>query len=408
MKFELSDLHESNKFLNTVLDNIHSAVFITDTDLKMSRFNDPFLKLFQPLEKELIGKMCGETIGCMYCVEEGKECGHTSSCDICQIRSGLISTFKDKEPVTKVQIDRSFYIDGKKISKHFQISTRNISFRAKPMILVIIDDISELVEKQTLLEENNKLLLDLNNEMDQDLRMAAQSQQSTMSYIGTLPWLKSALLFEPYQKVSGDFLEDIIEDNDTRSIFLGDATGHGTSAALLTMMAKMALQNCRGYFKVKKVMTKLNEELAKSMPSDRFITGLFMRISSDGTLTVSSAGHPPVIVIPSDGKKAFLLEKHGLPLGLMSPVPMPFTMEKIKLSDGDKIFLFTDGITECRSGNSEFGIERLIACLEKTRDLSLKEQLNTLMDHLTRFSGSEDKPSFRDDATMLALEFLGE
>ena len=140
---ELQNLKESNEFLNLLLDNINSAVLIADENLQIHRFNDSFLNLFDSATESILETSFGEAVGCVNAIVENKTCGATSQCSQCILRSSLIHNLIDRAPVNNQPVNRVFYIKGKPVEKHFQISTRPITFQGRKMFLIIIYDVTE-------------------------------------------------------------------------------------------------------------------------------------------------------------------------------------------------------------------------------------------------------------------------
>jgi diguanylate cyclase (GGDEF)-like protein len=142
----INDLTESNEFLNSLLDNLVSAVFVVDKKIRIQSVNDSFKSLFHKSEDKILGELCGNALGCKYTIEEGKDCGHTSNCGGCILRYSLTQAFKNKKFPFKERMTRKFYIDDQEILKHFTFTTRYFSFNGEDMVMVIVDDITELIE----------------------------------------------------------------------------------------------------------------------------------------------------------------------------------------------------------------------------------------------------------------------
>jgi transcriptional regulator with PAS, ATPase and Fis domain len=81
MGLDFKDLRESDDFLNALIDNITSAIFIVDRDFKVRNFNDPVQGLFQKDEDKILGEHCGNVIGCAFIIDQGKDCGETKNCN---------------------------------------------------------------------------------------------------------------------------------------------------------------------------------------------------------------------------------------------------------------------------------------------------------------------------------------
>lgn len=147
------NLKESNTFLNILLDNLVTAVFVIDKNICIQSFNNSFKALFQKQEDKILGQLCGNALGCAYTVDEGKNCGETSNCQHCTLRDSLLKAFTHKVPTYKAQLYRKFYINHQAITKYLLYSTKYITFNDEEMVLVIVDDITELMEANLKLKE---------------------------------------------------------------------------------------------------------------------------------------------------------------------------------------------------------------------------------------------------------------
>src|SRR5207248_181308 len=115
-----------------------------------------------------------------------------------------------------------------------------------------------------------------------------------------------------------------------------------------------------------------------------------------------SAGHPGPVHLPHDGS-ATLLEASGLPIGVGAA---SYREQVTGLKPGDRLFLYSDGVTQARHADGEhFGARRLLSTLEETARLSLEASLDNLLRRLEEWGG--DAPR-RDDLSILAVEMTEE
>ena len=128
MKINIRDLRESNEFLNILLDNVNSAIFLIDPNIRLTSVNEAFTSVFQNESSNILGELCGNALGCSFTVDEGKNCGETSNCNICEFRKSLLSAFMQNIPVDRQLLKREYYIKGVKTLKYLQYSTRLIKY----------------------------------------------------------------------------------------------------------------------------------------------------------------------------------------------------------------------------------------------------------------------------------------
>ncbi|MFH2096807.1 MAG: HAMP domain-containing sensor histidine kinase [Bacteroidota bacterium] len=162
MAINLDNLKESNDFLNILLDNINSAIFIVDREYRIQNINKSMKAVFKKPEEKIFGELCGNVLGCSFVVEEKYNCGDTSNCHRCELRHDIIKSFVDQLPEEQGILKRNFYINDTAVLKYFRYTAREITYMGVHMTLVIFDDITEIEEKnmelQKLNEQKNELL----------------------------------------------------------------------------------------------------------------------------------------------------------------------------------------------------------------------------------------------------------
>lgn len=185
MEMKISSLKESNEFLNILLDSITSAIFIVDKDVRIQSINDSFKSLFFKTEDAVLGKFCGNALGCIHAVENNEDCGATQNCDSCILRDSILQTFQKKIPVYQVVFSRKFLINGQSIQKHFQLTTKIIEFTNKEMVLVIVNDITEIETQKQVLFKKNQHLTELNKQKNHLLGFAAHDLRNPLGVINS-------------------------------------------------------------------------------------------------------------------------------------------------------------------------------------------------------------------------------
>lgn len=403
METYFNDLRESNEFLNILLDNMNSAVLIADENLQIHHFNDKFLQLFEKSKDHVLIKRFGKATGCIYCVEERKACGETSQCESCVLRRSALKTMVEKVPVDKVKLERVFYIDGVPTTKFLEISTRHVHFQGKRMILIIIYDVTGIEQQKIELQRKQQ-------QLDQDLKAAAGIQQSLLPAYS--PWtgaLNIAWKFEPYSQIGGDIFNIHYPDRNHIELYMLDVCGHGVPAALIAVSVSQFLQSKRSLsedeFRVMSPEEVLNS-LEQAFPFERFdsyFTIIYMAINfSQGHLTYSCAGHPPPILLRSNGKLE-VLDRHGAAIGLGTT--QPFGQEEKNLQLGDKVILYTDGSLEnSNSAGEVFGKQRFYRVLNKHCDDSAQGIVEAVYSAAKNFGKDTE---IDDDISILVAEYVG-
>jgi len=134
-------IKNSKDFLSLILDNITCAVFLLDKDFKLVALNNSFKTIFSNKKDEnLIYMRCGEAIGCAYQIEEQKDCGDTSKCDLCELRIASLTSYAENKAIYKNHITRPFYdFKNHKTDKDLQFSTRLFHYNTEKYIIVILE-----------------------------------------------------------------------------------------------------------------------------------------------------------------------------------------------------------------------------------------------------------------------------
>ncbi len=236
-----------------------------------------------------------------------------------------------------------------------------------------------------------------------DLKLAADFQQAVLPKIIDVDYLDIALMYKPYDSVSGDVYDFILNRERELAIFIGDATGHGISAALMTMMVHIAIDSLTPNLPTDKSIRELNR-LISSRNTGRSVTSVLFRISPDGLMNVTHAGHPSLIIVPADNSEFILFEEAGCPLGLFIEEPVKYIEETCQLKSGDKIIVYTDGLTEWRNDTKEsYGLDRLLNFMNNNRTLDCETLMQGIYNDAESFSHHQRNS---DDLTMLIAEYI--
>lgn len=207
---------------------------------------------------------------------------------------------------------------------------------------------------------------------------------------------------DPAKEVGGDFYDFFMIDDDHFAVVVADVSGKGVPAALFMVIAKTLLKESASQFKTPaEIFEHVNNLLCEGNESGLFVT-CWMGILeiSTGKLTFANAGHA-LPAIYKDGEISYLESKPNLMLAAMEG--LPYKNYEITINSGDRLFLYTDGVTEATdSENALYGEDRLLQTLRKpeTRSMNPKELLAFIRADIDNFVGGA--PQF-DDITMLAM-----
>ncbi|MGM0508874.1 MAG: ATP-binding protein [Fusobacteriota bacterium] len=209
MDIRVNNLKDSNEFLNILLENINSAVFVVDKDIKIYSVNNSCKIMFNKPAEKMLDELCGNAIGCGYVANTGKNCGETEHCPNCKFRNAIIKTFDEKSFVKKQILERKFYINSGYEKRIYEFSTRYIHFEGEDMVVIIVDDITDLIQQKRNLEKINK-------EKDQLLSIASHDLRSPVSVLK----MYSECILEDHADTMDPEVLDFTKSVNKRSTFL--------------------------------------------------------------------------------------------------------------------------------------------------------------------------------------------
>ena len=205
----------------------------------------------------------------------------------------------------------------------------------------------------------------------------------------------------PAREVGGDFY-DFYMRNDSSLIFLvADVSGKGIPAAMFMMKAKAILKAlAESGLEPNEIFQKANENLCENNEAGMFVTAWMGILDlKTGRLQFANAGHNPPLLLRKNGEFEYLKARSGLFLGGMEG--MKYRKNEMFLTAGDRIFLYTDGVTEATDATQElYGEDRLKSCVNSLGNTTAAALCEAVKADVDRFVGQA--PQF-DDITMLAV-----
>jgi phosphoserine phosphatase RsbU/P len=211
----------------------------------------------------------------------------------------------------------------------------------------------------------------------------------------------------PAREVSGDLYHFFRLPDGRLAFFLGDVSGKGMPAALFMIAVRTLIRHLApSASSPAELLKRLNRALTEDNPTALYVTllhGIYDR--RDGSVVLSSGGHPPPLLRRCDGQVEEVAVKPGLMLGT---VPEPrVTDTALTLAPGETLILYTDGFTEAFTPDRKemFGLERLCKVLGGPRtSLSLEACADEASAAVQRFGGQTE---LQDDQTLLLLRRRG-
>jgi len=271
----------------------------------------------------------------------------------------------------------------------------------------------------TARREAEEALKAANERMKEDLDAGAEVQKALLPHI--LPNVKNiefAWRFKPCAQLAGDFLNIVKLDEKHIAVYVIDVSGHGVSASLLAVTVSKLLSSAafpsvlfqnqdenspqQVIAPPKVVAERLNSYFQFSRSSSKFFTMVYGILNTDDySFDYVCVGHPPPYIL-STGKKPVMLYDEQFPIGVVDKPE--YDQRTVKLEAGDKMVLYTDGVTEaCNHAGDAFGEARLEANLSLRSQSSLEELVSAVVEEVESWSGGEN---FKDDVSMLAFQRL--
>jgi hypothetical protein len=240
-------------------------------------------------------------------------------------------------------------------------------------------------------------------------------RQRPMSLAGEIAWnllppltfgtdrLVISAVLAPAYDVGGDSFDYAVDATKARfAVF--DAMGHGIDAGWLATVAIAAYRNSRRHdLDLPNTVAAIHAALDAQFNGERFVTAVLAELDlASGLLAWHCAGHPAPLLLRGGRAINTLDGGRGLPLGLGQAADIA----EERLEPGDRLLLFTDGVTEARSADGQFfGLDRLtdLVAREDAAGLPAPETMRRLMHAIL----AHETGDLRDDATIMLVEWQG-
>lgn len=257
------------------------------------------------------------------------------------------------------------------------------------------------------LEASNAKLLEKETQRDEELKLAQQIQRTLLPQNLSTSSVVIETMFLPAAEVGGDFYAFIPVDEDHLGVVIGDVSGRGIPAALLMTMTLGILQETSKHTASPgAILARANETMVSSHKTADFsdFASCFyaMLNPSKNILRYARAGHELPLWYRSKEKKVVPLEVPGSFLGIFKNSAFP--ENEVRLSKGDKVVFYTDGITSAKNKEGEhFKEEMLLELVLSSGSLSAKDLLQKIHEEIVRFTEGVPRG---DDLALVILEVI--
>jgi serine phosphatase RsbU (regulator of sigma subunit) len=254
-------------------------------------------------------------------------------------------------------------------------------------------------EKQVLQSHHQYELALARAQRDADMAIGQEIQQSLLR-LESRPGIDIECHSSPAQLVGGDFYSVFPIDGRRQGILIGDVSGKGVKAALYMTVATTLIQTLakRGLSPAS-VLAAANSELATTMHRLKmYVTAIYGVLDLETqSLTFANAGHPPPMV--RSGGEVEEAELYGFPLGVVGD--SEYEERTIRLSPGDALVLYSDGLIEVRDDRKQMlGFEGLRELLSRSRAGSATRLMSDLLDGWRTVAGNR---AAEDDLTLVIV-----
>jgi len=273
----------------------------------------------------------------------------------------------------------------------------DLSAGNRELLQTLAIEASQILENARLMEDQRSM-----QRMEDELKIARDIQQGlSPTALPDSGWFRAAGSSWPSTEVGGDYFDVRKMSPDVWAAVVADVSGKGVSSALLASLLQGAFLMASGVAaEIEPVMLHLNRFLLERTRGEKYATMFYCTVDSSGLLSYANAGHCAPFLVSRDGR---LRKMHtsGMPVGMLEEAQ--FQTLQAQLEPGDKIVIYSDGLTEAENSEGQFfETERLRVLLRNHARNTAVELHQALIDAVDNFT---EGGVVRDDITALVLEY---
>jgi phosphoserine phosphatase RsbU/P len=278
-----------------------------------------------------------------------------------------------------------------------RVTPADLSSGNRELLQTLAVEASTILENARLIEEERGKI-----RMEDELKLAREIQQglqpSSMPQSG---WFRAAGSSSPSTQVGGDYFDVRQNSPASWTAVVADVSGKGVGSALLASLLQGTFLMASGDpAHIAPRMARLNEFLLERTRGEKYATVFYCIVDVSGLLSYSNAGHCAPFLVSPDGRLR-TLNTTSMPVGMLEDAP--FQMLQRELAPGDKLVIYSDGLTEAEDADGAFfDTERLRRCLRENAALDAAGLHAALLESVDRFT---EGGIVRDDITALVLEY---
>jgi sigma-B regulation protein RsbU (phosphoserine phosphatase) len=280
-----------------------------------------------------------------------------------------------------------------------RVTAADLAGGNRELLQTLAIEASTVLENARLLEEERA-----KHQLEEELRLARTIQQSLLP--GRLPadgWLRACGSSIASHEVGGDYFDMTEAGPDCWSAIVADVSGKGVSSALLASLLQGALITFTPDAEaLGSRIGRLNQFLIDRTAGEKYATVFCCLVHNNGRLAYVNAAHCPALVIRTGGDPVFL-DATSPPVGLIENIAFPVAEQCLR--PGDKVVIYTDGVTEAQNTSAEFfGKKRLLDVVAAYGRESCNVNHDALQEAIAAFT---EGAAQSDDITLLVLEYRG-
>jgi serine phosphatase RsbU (regulator of sigma subunit)/pSer/pThr/pTyr-binding forkhead associated (FHA) protein len=268
----------------------------------------------------------------------------------------------------------------------------------RELLQTLAIEASTVLENARLLEEERA-----KQRIEEELGVARRIQQSLLPR--SLPetgWFRACGSSQASHEVGGDYFDVVEIDPETWSVVVADVAGKGVSSALLASFLQGAFLGGALAGNIREVLGRINTFMSQRAEHGKYATIFYAIVDSAGRLRYSNAGHCAALLVRHGGGIESLATT-SMPVGLVAGAP--FAVEERQLNPGDRIVLYSDGVTEAQNDQGDFfGRPRLREAVAGAGGLDCAGMHDVIQQAIRDFTGGAEQS---DDVTLVVVEFSG-
>lgn len=276
----------------------------------------------------------------------------------------------------------------------------DLSSGNRELLQTLALEASTILENARLLEEERT-----KQRLEEELDIARKIQTDLLpSKLPDQGWFRAAGSSVPSHQVGGDYFDVRRVSADAWAVLVADVSGKGVSSALLASLLQGAfLAASDDPDHMKAMMARVNAYLLERTRGEKYATVFYGALNSKGRLLWANAGHCAPLVLHVDGRMR-TLQTTGLPLGMLEHAE--WRVESVNLDPGDKVVVYSDGLTEAEGPDEQFfGTDRLRALLRERPDESYGAIHRAVLASVEKYT---EGSMLNDDITLVVAEYSPE